>query len=108
MVQAIQIAAGIVMVIGIIRAIVLYRNRKLATSWFIFWVLVWGGVGVVAFIPATSYMLANLVGVQQGINLLVYLSIITLFYLVFKLFMKIESLSRNITSLVRELALRKK
>ena len=108
MVQTIQIVAGIITILGIARAIVLFKKRKLETSWFIFWIVVWGGVGVVAFVPATSYMLAHLIGVQQGLDLLIYLSILTLFYLVFKLSMKIESMTRDITSVVRELALRKK
>lgn len=108
MIQPVQIAAGIVMLLGIIRAIVLFRNRKLTFAWFAFWIIIWGGIGVMAFIPAVSYMLSQPLGIKRGIDLLIYLSIIVLFYLVFKLFMKVESQSRNITSLVRELALRKK
>ncbi|HLC32914.1 MAG TPA: DUF2304 family protein [Candidatus Nanoarchaeia archaeon] len=108
MIEPVQIVAGIVMLIGIMRAILLFRSRKLTLPWFVFWVIVWGGVGIVAFLPAVSYWLAHLVGISRGLDLLVYLSIVTLFYLVFKLFMKFETLSREITSLVRELALRKK
>ncbi|MBS3125164.1 DUF2304 family protein [Candidatus Woesearchaeota archaeon] len=108
MIEPVQILAAIIMLVGIVRAIVLLRNRKLSGAWFVFWILVWGGVGIVAFIPAVSYWLAHLVGIGRGLDLLIYLSIIVLFYLVFKLFMKVESMSRNITSLVRELALRKK
>jgi len=106
--QPVQFAAGIIMLVGIIRAIVLFRNRKLTFPWFLFWVIIWGGVGVVAFLPAVSYVLAHSFGIQQGFDFLIYLSILVLFYLVFKLFMRVESMSRNITALVRELALRKK
>ena len=108
MIEPIQLAAAIVTLIGIIRAVVLFRNRKLTLSWFIFWILIWRSVRVVAFMPEVSYWLAQPLGIKRGLDLLIYLSTITLFYLVFKLFMKVESLSRNITTLVRELALRKK
>jgi len=103
-----QIFAGLVMVIGILRAFMMYKERKLTNGWFVFWLIIWGGVGVLAFIPSISYRISAPLGVQSGISLVVYLSIILLFYLVFRIFLRLEKLQTDITRLVREIALRKK
>ena len=103
-----QIFAGFVMVFGVLRAFMLYRERKLNNSWFIFWLVIWGGVGVLAFVPSISYRISAPLGVESGINLVVYVSIIVLFYLVFRIFLRLEKLQTDITRLVREIALGKK
>jgi len=43
-------------------------------------------------------------GIGRGVDLAIYVSVICLFYLVYKLFIKIQSLERQITLLVRKLA----
>ena len=40
MIEPVQILAAIIMLVGIVRAIVLLRNRKLSGAWFVFWILV--------------------------------------------------------------------
>lgn len=101
------IAAGIT-VIGIVRACVLFKQRKLSFGSLVFWVIIWSSVGITAFIPAISYVVSQSLGISRGLDLLIYGSIVVLFYLVFRILMKLESLERKITVLVREFALRKK
>ena len=51
-------------------------------------------------------IIANFFGVEKGADLAIYISIIVLFYLQFKSLVKIDNIEKNITKIVRELALR--
>mgnify|MGYP001561203442 CR=1 FL=1 len=62
-------------------------------------------VGYVALSPQTTDVIAKLVGVGRGADFIIYLSLIALFYLMFRLFGKIEDVEREITKLVRKLAI---
>jgi hypothetical protein len=84
------------------------KNRALGNRWGIFWLAFWVGVGTVVALPWTTSLLATRLGVTRGVDLVVYVSIIALFYLVFRLTIKIEKLEGNITKLVREVALSEK
>jgi hypothetical protein len=50
--------------------------------------------------------LARWLGVGRGVDTAMYLSILTVFYLIFRSFAKIEDLDRQITKIVRANALR--
>lgn len=71
--------------------------------WFIFWL----GVAGAVIMPKKTDIIARLVGVERGADLLVYLSIIVLFFIVFKIIVKVEKIDRNITEIVRQAALEK-
>src|SRR3989344_8604379 len=101
----IQMVAGIIAVIGVIRSLMLLKERKLSAGWFVFWLAVWAGIGIIAFVPSLSYAVSQPLGIERGVDLLVYLSIIVLFYLIFRIFVRLEQSQREITRLVRELAI---
>ena len=64
-------------------------------------------VSVVVLLPNTANILANFVGVGRGVDVIIYVAIIALFYLVFRLFVMIEDVEREITNLVRILSVNK-
>ncbi len=70
--------------------------------WLVFWLVV---VVAVALPQATSWF-ASLVGVGRGVDAAIYVSVIVLFYLVFRIFLKLEKIEREITMLVREFGLK--
>jgi small membrane protein len=82
------------------------KARALGKRWGAFWLVFWLGVGTVVALPWTTSLLATRLGVTRGVDLVVYVSVIALFYLVFRLTVKIEKLEGNITKLVREVALK--
>ena len=82
-----------------------FRQGRLKLIWLIVWILLWIGAAVIVLLPWTSTLIANLVGVGRGADFVIYLSIVGLAYLVFRLFMKIEDVEREITRLVRALAI---
>jgi hypothetical protein len=81
------------------------KAKSLGRRWGAFWLVFWLGVGIVVALPWTTSLLAARLGVTRGVDLVIYVSVIVLFYLVFRLTLKIEKLEGNITKLVREIAL---
>lgn len=83
-----------------------FRRGKLKLAWLFIWIIFWVAVGFVTFLPQTSDTFARVVGIGRGADLIVYLSLVVLFYLVFRLFVKIEDTEREITKLVRLIAIK--
>jgi len=52
--------------------------------------------------------LATLTGVGRGVDVVIYVAIIILFYLLYRLYIKIENIEREITLIVREIAILEK
>ncbi len=82
-----------------------FKKGGLTLAWLLFWVIVWIGVGVVVALPQTTDVVARFVGVGRGADLIVYVALVGLFFLVFKMFAKVESVEQEITRLVRKLAI---
>jgi hypothetical protein len=70
------------------------------------WMLFWVCVVVVAVHPDTTGLFARWLGVGRGVDIAMYLSILMIFYLLFRSFAKIEDLDRQLTRVVRADALR--
>ncbi len=81
-----------------------FRNKEISAVALFFWVIFWAVVVLVVWRPGLSTELANFLGVGRGADLLFYLSIALLFYLIFRLTVKMEKMERNITKIVREIA----
>lgn len=88
------------------RAMLRLRDRKISMAEFIFWTVIWMAVIVTSVLPKTADIAADLFGVQRPIDLAIYVSIILLFYLIFRVYVKQEQLTQEMTRLVREIAVR--
>ncbi|MBU1854341.1 MAG: DUF2304 domain-containing protein, partial [Nanoarchaeota archaeon] len=49
--------------------------------------------------------LSGFFGIGRPIDVVIYASIIVLFYLIFRMYVKIESMEQNITKVVREVTI---
>jgi len=85
------------------------RARQHAVRPFeaVLWTVLWLAAAIVVWRPETASVVAHLVGVGRGADLVVYLSIVLLLVLVFQLYAAHERMEKNITELVRREALRK-
>ena len=90
---------------ALVRTVRQFRAGRLTLAWLLFWVAFWLMAGVAVMLPQTTSTVANLVGVGRGADLVIYVSLLALFYLVFRVFVKIEEVEREITRLVRAIAL---
>ena len=70
----------------IIRVTSKLRSRELGIREYLLWVIFWLGAGLVIIYPETANFVANLVGVGRGADVMVYTSIIAIFYFVFRIF----------------------
>lgn len=94
-------------IIAVILVQLIVRVIKDRTQFFklLFWGLFWGVSLIFIWLPTNTIdKLGKLFGVGRGIDVLVYLSIIFLFYYIFRQNDKVNKLEEQITKLVRELA----
>jgi len=82
------------------------RERVISAKEALLWTLLWAVAIIVILLPNTTSILANWLGVGRGADLVLYASIVTLFLIVFKIFVSLDALDRKLTELVRRDALR--
>jgi hypothetical protein len=104
--QAIQVVLTCFAVFAVSRVLIRYRRGGLRLLHLALWLLFWAAVIVVAVHPTTTDRLANLLGVGRGVDTAMYLSLLLIFYLLFRSFAKIEDMDRQLTRVVRANALR--
>lgn len=104
--MAIQIlvTAFIAVVVG--RLVQSVRLRRIAFSAAIGWGLLWISVGVIFWSPEIASRLAVAFGIGRGSDLVIYSAVIVIMYLVYRLFIRLEKIERDITKLTRTSALR--
>ena len=107
MINLIQIIAVGVWLFAVSRAYLRMREHRISVQAFIFWAVIWSAVVVVAFHPAVATQLSHYFGVERGIDIFVYISIVLLFYLIFRIYVKIEGFEQSITKVVREIAIKR-
>lgn len=104
--MAIKIFILVFVAFALSRAFLRFRGKEITLPAFLFWILIWITVIVVTVFPRWASFLASIFGVGRGADFLVYISIILLFYLVFRIWVRFENLERELTKLVRKLALK--
>lgn len=103
----IQIAVLVFALFALSRTILRFKDSRLTPKAFAFWSLVWAAVIVIGINPEVSKLVAENVGIGRGVDLLIYLSILVLFYLVFRLYVRLEQVDQNLSKVVTRLALDK-
>lgn len=107
-IEPIQILIIAFSLFALSRTYLRYKDNKISIGETIFWTFIWLSVITVAFIPQTITTLSAIFGLGRGLDLAISSSIIVLFYLIFKLYVKLEAIEQEITELVTKLALEKK
>ena len=100
-----QIIVSLFVMLIVFRLKKKFKDNSLKTSEFIAWLVLWLMVLVVFWLPQTTSYIAGIFGIGRGADLAIYVSALILFYLVFKLYLKIDKQQREITKIVRHLAL---
>lgn len=86
----------------------LFNNFRLQRSTLgssIVWFIVWFAILIIFWSPEIASRLALTVGIGRGADLIVYVSIIVLVYIGYRIFARLEKIERELTSVTRELAL---
>ena len=90
---------------ALVKVILKYRDREMRTPQLLFWILVWVGAAVIISHPDTSTFLADLVGIGRGADLILYVSFLIVFYLIFRIHLMLNRLEQDITQIVSGIAL---
>jgi hypothetical protein len=102
-----QAIALIFIAIFIWRLLIQKKKNQIKDNEFLFWLAFWSlGALAIIFIRLLDKLLVNAGFSGSGINFLLYLAVISLFYFIFKLRLKISKLEKNLTDLVREITLK--
>jgi len=85
------------------------RKKQIGANEFIFWLIFWCLVGVLIFnLKQIDRIVAFLGFSASGIDILLYLGIAVLFYFIFRLRLRLEKMEKDITTIVRNMALKDK
>lgn len=101
-----QIFALIIIAFFLARTLWQKQKKQISPQEFIFWFIFWIIAAIIIIsIKWIDLLVAYLGFSGSGIEILLYLAVAILFYLIFRLRIKLEKLDRNITKLVRKLAI---
>src|SRR3989339_95684 len=92
----------------VLRLIFKLKSGELTSQQFALWLVIWLVAIVVIGYPKITSQLASRVGVTRGVDLVVYTSIILIFYILFRLLMRLNKIEDNITKIARQVALEDK
>lgn len=102
----IQIIAAFFSIFALSRAYLRFKERKLSSFAFLFWTFVWVAGVVAIFWPSLTTDIARFLGIGRGVDVVLYASIVVIFYLLFRIYIKIEDTEHQITELARKVALK--
>lgn len=103
-----QIIALIIIAFFLARLFWQKQKKQVNANEFIFWLIFW--ILAAAAIIALKWidkLVANLGFSGSGIDILFYIAVIILFYLIFKLRLRLVKIEKDITKLVRNIAIKK-
>ena len=105
-IEIIQIIILLFSLFALSRVFLNIKNNNLERLESVFWVLFWVVAIFATAFPEFLVNVANLLGVERGVDLVIYGSIIVLAYMIFKLYAQITSMEKKITKIVRTVAIK--
>jgi len=102
--MVIQYVATIIIALIVLQLISKFKKDRVSWPRTLIWILFWCIGLFVVWFPVTIAKIAQVSGVGRGVDIIIYISIILLFYLLSNQNTKIEELNKQITKLTREIA----
>ena len=103
--EPIQIILVIFVFFALSRAYLRYSEGKIKAAEFAFWIVIWVSAIAATLSPKIVGFFSNLIGIGRPADLIIYIAIILLFYLVFRSYVMIDEIDQKMTKIVRELAI---
>jgi len=88
------------------RAILRFQKKLMNAKELVFWSVLWIGLTIFVYIPGKSDLLAKILGMNRGLDAMFFIGIVALFYSNYRLYAKITEHEKEMTNLVRQLALK--
>lgn len=100
-----QILFILVGIIAILIVFERFHNKKISVQTLLLWVVLWVLLIIFAITPDAASFLAIFFGMGRGLDLVIIFGIIGAYYLLFRLYLKLEKIDQNITELVQNIAI---
>lgn len=104
----IQIILLIFFLFAFVKVVGRFKAGEIGKMTALGWCLFWVAAMLVVILPNSTAQVAKLVGIGRGADLVVYLALAALFFIMFRLMVKIEQLNKEITVLTRKISLQEK
>ena len=108
MIELYQIIAIIVSIIVLILSILRFRDGKTSLGMLMVWIVIWLIIIIISIYPNDTNYLASYTGIGRGLDFVLIIGLILSFYLIFKMYNKMEVIEEELTNLIRELAIQNK
>ena len=105
---ALQIFATLFALFALSRVFLRMKGHELTLGQSAFWAIIWTGVIIVVWVPSTAFAISDSLGLdtRKPIDTFVYIAIVVLFYLTYRMHVKQERTDHQLTQLVRQIAIR--
>lgn len=101
----IQVLLTILILFIISRLLIRLKNKQIGIFNFLSWLVFWFIAGVIVIYPEASNYLARLFGVGRGADVIIYFSLILLFYFIFYFTVRLRNIEQQITKIVRKMSI---
>ena len=100
--QVIGIFLGI---LAILWTVLRFKDGKMSLGMLFVWSVIWLIVIFVSIYPESTSLVAQFSGIGRGLDFILILGILLSFYLIFKLYNKLETVEEELADLVRKIAI---
>lgn len=101
----IQLVLFIFVIFAASRAVLQFKGGLIRFGALLFWLGIWTCAIIAIFFPEETTRFAKMLGIGRGVDVVLYVSIAILFYLVFRLHVYLEDVRSEISRLIREVSL---
>ncbi len=92
--------------VAISKSYVDFRARKESAQMFLLWTLTWIGIVLVALFPSIIDSMIAVGGGRAGIGTFLGMALVFLFFLMYRMYVRMEGLEQKLTLVVQKIALK--
>ena len=101
----VQFIFAAVIVIILVRVFWKFAEGEIKLTELLFWTVFWILAGVAFFLQGLTTRMANVFGIGRGADFVFYIGFVLVFYILFRIFVRLDKIEREITETVRKQAL---
>lgn len=104
----VQLIIIVICVFSLLRLFIRFKRKELSLRETLAWGALWFAIGIVVLLPSITSFIAFELGVGRGVDVVIYFSVIVIFYILFRIFVWQKKIERDITKIVRFISLKEK
>ena len=102
----IQLLITILALIALVGVVRRFKQGAISRAGLVFWLVLWIVIGALVWTPNFTNRIAAFLGVGRGADAVFYVSIVVLFYAIFRLYGRLENIEHQLSELVKKIALK--